>query len=268
MVTPARLAVRALEPMSVSRVERRRPSFVSTLFSRIPSLPSHQRHLARSDGEMGLALGRQLLGDLEAGVAAAHDEHGPVGELTGVAVAHAVGLKDGRVEVGCEGWHAWHLKGPGGDDDLVGLNGCAVLKVEPEAAVLVSDRPDLAAELHGEVVGLRVALEVGDDLVAAGIAVRVAGELEPGKAVVAPRREERERVPARAPRGTDRVGGVEDDEAAVLLGELVAHGQAGLAAADHCYVVMVWSMHVLKVLGVVDCLPRLERLRIPTGRDA
>jgi hypothetical protein len=141
-------------------------------------------------------------------------------------------------------------------------------ELEPEAAVLISDRPDLAAELHGEVMGLRVALEIGDHLVAAGIAVRVAGELEPGKAVVAPRREERERVPARAPRSTDRVGGVEDYEAAVLLGELVAHGQAGLAGADHCYVVMVWSMHVLKVLGVVDCLPRQERLRIPTGRDA
>ena len=87
-----------------------------------PADPLRKRHLARSDGEMGLALGRELLGDLEAGVAAAHDEHGPVGELTGVAVAHAVGLKDGRVEVGGEGWHARHLEGPGGDDDLVGLD--------------------------------------------------------------------------------------------------------------------------------------------------
>ena len=233
-----------------------------------PADPLRKRHLARSDREVGLAIRCELRGDLEAGVAAAHDEHRPVGELTGVAVADAVGLNDRRVEVGCEGGNARDLERPGCHDDLVGLNGCAVLKVKAEAAVLAPDGADLASELHGELEGLRVALEVGDHLVSAGIAVGVAGELEAGKAVVAPRREERERVPARSPRGADRVGGFEDDEAAALLCELVAHGQAGLAGADHCYVVTILSRHVLKVLGVVDCSPRPGRPRIPTGRDA
>src|SRR3954453_3668593 len=127
-----------------------------------PADPLRKRHLARSDREVGLAIGCELRGDLEAGVAAAHDEHGALGELSGVAVAHAVGLEDGRVEVGCECGNARNLERPGCDDDLVGDNGCAVLKVEPEAAVLPLDGADLGAELHGEVVGLRVALEIGD----------------------------------------------------------------------------------------------------------
>src|SRR4029079_11487038 len=128
-----------------------------------------------------------------------------------------------------------------------------------------SDGADLAAELDGKVVGIGVALEVGDHLVAAGIAVGGAGELEAGKAVVAPRREEREGVPASAPRGADRVGGFEDDEAAALLCELVAHGQSRLAGADHGYVVMVLSRHVLKVLGVVDFRRDRTRLAFPLG---
>ena len=140
--------------------------------------------------------------DLEAGVAPAHDEHWPVRQLARVPVADAVGLNDLRIEVGCERWNARDLERAGGDDDLVGLDHL-VGELEPEGAVLAADGSDLAAELHGEVEGLRVALEVGDHLVAAGIAVGVAGELEAGKAVVAPRREEGERVPARSPRGAD-----------------------------------------------------------------
>ena len=196
------------------------------LFSRIPSLPSHQKR-SRPPIRCGSGIWRDpterwvsrvpLRAPRRSGSRCCRRPRRarPVGELARVAVADAVGLNDRRVEVGREGGHARDLERPGCHDDLVGLNG-RLLKVKAEAAVLAPDGADLASELHGELEGLRVALEVGDHLVSAGIAVGVARELEAGKAVVAPRREERERVPAGAPRGADRVGGFEDDEAAAL----------------------------------------------------
>ena len=62
--------------------------------------------------------------------------------------------------------------------------------------------------------------------------VGVAGERLAREAVVAGGGEQPQRVPALAPRGRGRVGGVEDREVAALLGEVVADGEAGLAAAD------------------------------------
>ena len=67
-----------------------------------------------------------------------------------------------------------------------------------------------------------------------GIAVRVAGEREARKAVVATRREEHERVPASAPRSADRTGGVEDREASSLFRQEVPHGESRLTSAYHC----------------------------------
>ena len=79
----------------------------------------------------------------------------------------------------------------------------------------------------------RVVLQVGHDLVAVRVAVGVAGERPAGQAVAAHGREQPQRVPALAPGGGRLAGGFEDGEAAVLPGQEVADGQAGLAAADH-----------------------------------
>ena len=53
--------------------------------------PLRQRHLARPDGEVHLAGGGELLGNLEAGVAAANHEH-PAGHVGRRAVVGAVEL--------------------------------------------------------------------------------------------------------------------------------------------------------------------------------
>ena len=102
-----------------------------------------------------------------------------------------------------------------------------------------ADREDLAVELHGQVEVLRVAREVVDDLVAAGIGVGVARKREAGQAVVAHGREQLQRVPPLAPRRSRRVGRLENREAAAVPGQEVPERQPCLAAADHDDVVAV-----------------------------
>ena len=87
-------------------------------------------------------------------------------------------LDDARVELLGDGRDPRRLERPGGDHDLVG-GVRAVAQLDHEAAVVAgADREDLAVELHGQVEVLRVAREVVDDLVAAGIGVGVARERE------------------------------------------------------------------------------------------
>jgi hypothetical protein len=125
-----------------------------------------------------------------------------------------------------------HLKRPGGDHDLVGFV-AAVDDLDEEAAVVACpDRVHAAVELNRQLEPSRVIGEVGHDVVAPRVAVGVAREVEPGQAVVAHGREQPQRVPAGSPRGGGYAGGFEDGEPAALLGEEVADGQAGLAAAD------------------------------------
>jgi hypothetical protein len=75
--------------------------------------------------------------------------------------------------------------------------------------------------------------QVVHDLVATGVAVRVARERETGERVIAGGREQLERVPALAPCGRRLVRRLEDRDVAPLAGEEVADRQAGLATADH-----------------------------------
>lgn len=83
-------------------------------------------------------------------------------------------------------------------DDLLGLNRPAV-DVEHEAVSVPRQRTDGARELDRQLEMLGVPLEAGDDLVTGRIAVRVAREREARERVVAPWREEDERVPAAPP---------------------------------------------------------------------
>jgi hypothetical protein len=59
--------------------------------------------------------GGELLGDLEAAVAAADDEHGSSGDGGGGAVGAAVQLLELGIEAVGERRHEGHLKRPGGE---------------------------------------------------------------------------------------------------------------------------------------------------------
>ena len=137
-----------------------------------------------------------------------------------------------RLEVGGYRRRERHLKRPGGDHDLVGLVGAVGELDEETAAVACPHGLHAAVELDRQLEPLRVVGEVGDDVVAPRVAVGVAWEVEPGQAVVAHGREQPQRVPAAPPRRGRLAGRFEDGEPTVLLGEVVADGQAGLTAAD------------------------------------
>ena len=162
-----------------------------------PEQPLRQRSLARADGKVHGVRRRQLLGDLKAGVAAADHEDRAVGHAARAAIGGAVRLEQRRVQLVGQRRHARDVERPGGDDDLVGRDAPAVRELEDEAVVLGLQRPHLAAEPDGQVERPRVLLEVGHHLVAAGVAVGLTGKRQAGKRVVAARREQDQRVPAR-----------------------------------------------------------------------
>jgi hypothetical protein len=110
----------------------------------------------------------------------------------------AVELHDLAGELARERRHSRDLERAGGDDDLVGMQ-LAVREFDAVAAVFGVHRGDATLELDGQLEVAGVAGEVADDLVARGVAIRVAGKGEAGEAVVARGREQPQRVPARAP---------------------------------------------------------------------
>ena len=181
---------------------------------------------------MDVARLRELLADLVAGVAAADDQHRARREVVRERYGVLCSCTTSGAEVGGDRRRERHLKRPGGDHDLVGLVGAVGELDEEAAAVACPHGLHAAVELDRQLEPSRVVGEVGDDVVAARVAVGVAGEVEPGQAVVAHGREQPQRVPSGSPGGGRFAGGFEDGEPAALLGEEVADGQAGLAAAD------------------------------------
>ena len=194
--------------------------------------PLRKRLLPRPDREVHAVGRRELLRDLVAGVAAAHDEHDLAGDVAGAAIAGAVQLLNARAERVGDGRDARDLEGTRRDDHLLRLDR-VVAEVDDEPIALIRQRADGGVQPDRESEPLDVPLGVGDDLVARRVPVRVAGEVEAGQAVVATRREERERVPALPPGGGDCVRAVEDDEPSSGQGEEVADREARLARADH-----------------------------------
>ena len=89
---------------------------------------------------MNLAAAGQLLRDLEAGVAAAHDEHAAFGQIRGAPVAGAVRLEDLGREAAGEGRHDRRLEWPGRDDHRVGANRPAVASSTKPSASLLNER--------------------------------------------------------------------------------------------------------------------------------
>ena len=194
--------------------------------------PLRQRCLPRPNGEVHGPRRGQLHGDLEPCVAAADDHDRPFGNVARTPVARAVHLDDVRRKVGSECRHVRGLKRAGRNHNLLGLYGASP-KVEHEASSGVAERLDLGIQVDWQLEGRRVLLEVADDLVARGIAVRVAREGKARKAVIAARCEQHERVPAPAPRRPDRVARVEDREVPALFCQEVPHGEPGLPSPYH-----------------------------------
>ena len=143
-----------------------------------------------------------------------------------------VDLEDLRLELPGYGRHVRYLEGTCGDHDLISLDP-PIGRLDHKSSVLFRQGSNATVELDRKLVGGRILLQVGDDLVAVRIAVRVTGKNQARKAVVATRGEEDQRVPAIAPGGADRVGALEDHEPATLLREEVADRQARLAGSDH-----------------------------------
>src|SRR5207244_1962588 len=81
-----------------------------------------------------------------------------------------------------------------------------------------------------------VIAEVAHDLIATGVAVRVAGERHSREAVVAGGREQPHRVPASAPRGCWRLSGLKDRKPSSLLSKEIPDRQAGLAPSNHDHI--------------------------------
>jgi hypothetical protein len=152
----------------------------------------------------------ELLGELDARLSAADDQHPARGKLVGSAVLLGVHHQDlVRERLGGQR-PVRALVGAGADDDDVRLVGsgarleakaCAAAGGQPGHAYAALDRPGVR----------RHALEVGDDLVPGDVALRVVAGVGVARQVESPvRRDEREAVPSSAPRGSD-VGGLEDD---------------------------------------------------------
>jgi hypothetical protein len=120
-----------------------------------------------------------------------------------------------------------------GEND--GVRGCGTGRgVYHKATVGPGDQRDAYTFLQRCFDSAGVVLHIGDDIVADHEAVwLVAGIIEAGQFALPVRRHQAEAVPAlRAPGMADAIF-LEYDVIDGIGGQVVAHGQAGLAAADH-----------------------------------
>jgi len=95
-----------------------------------------------------------------------------------------VQLQDLRVEASGDRRHERHLEGASRDDDLIGLVR-PLVRCDEIVAVGLRERPHARVQLDWQLEALCVFREIVDDLVAARIAVWVAGERQARKSRVA-----------------------------------------------------------------------------------
>ena len=174
-----------------------------------------QRRLTRADRQMHLVRARELRRDLKAGVATAGDEDRARGDGLRRPVRGAVELSHLGVEAVGDDRRERDLKRAGGDDDLLGLVG-PIVELDVVRVSGFADRTHAAPELDRQIEVTDVIGEVGRHVVPPGVAVGLAGEVQPRKAVVADRGEQLERVPALTPRSRRLLGRFEDHEVAPL----------------------------------------------------
>src|SRR3954451_6950090 len=163
---------------------------------------------------------RELLRDLKARVAATDDKHPSGCDGVGVAVGRAVELPHSRVEALRERGYERDLERAGGHDDLFGLVH-AVVELDQVGAVRLAQRLRAAAQLDGQLEATDIVAQVRNNVVPAGVAVRVAGKGETGQAVVARRGKQLERGPSLAPRSRRLLRRLEDDEVDAVPGQKV-----------------------------------------------
>ena len=131
--------------------------------------------MPRPDRQVYLTGGGELFGNLKAGVASANNQRRTIGKVLGAPVPRAMELEDLFTDAVSDRRHEGHLERPGGDHDLIGRIAVAV-KLDEVAGLGAPDGADAAAQHHRESEPRRILGEVGDHVVTAGIAVRIAGE--------------------------------------------------------------------------------------------
>src|SRR5262249_38086994 len=101
-----------------------------------------------------------------------------------------------------------------------------------EAIVLSRESGDAHSRSHWQGETLCVTLEIVRHLVFRRKLAAAGGEPHPREPVVAGRGEEAQRIPSQAPRITDPLVGVENDEIEPSASQMIANGKSCLAAAD------------------------------------
>ena len=101
------------------------------------------------------------------------------------------------------------------------------------AVALALDALDPGACVHGQLKSYHIGFEVVGHLVLGRKGPAGRRKRHAVEAVVAGRREQAQRVPAAAPGIADPFVGFEDHEGDIVPLQMIADGQAGLAAADH-----------------------------------
>ena len=159
-------------------------------------------------------------------------------------------LRDRRIEVAGEVRDARSVVGAGRDHDLLRLV-VPVLCSDPEAVAVLrrAHAGDADAGPDGEPHARGVCLEVVGNLVLAGKRVRISRKRHARQVVEAAGREEPQPFPAGSPHITDPRSGIQDDEIASQLRQVVPHRQSGLSAADD---------HRLEPISLLHVRPPLE----------
>jgi hypothetical protein len=175
----------------------------------------------------------QLLGDLAAGLSAADDEHGPVGERAGIAVLRAVHDGQPPRQLLSSARHVRGLVGAGRHDDGASGDRPSPGLEEPRPGRRPGHRTNVDPAAHRDSEGLAIRLQVLHDVVprqeAAGIG---AGVRAPGKPDRAVWRDQAEAVPAPCPGRTDTVA-LQDGVLRASLSQRIAGGEASLSSTDH-----------------------------------
>ena len=174
----------------------------------------------------------QLLGQLASGLAAADDEDAAGRYLVRVAVVGARQREHARRQGGRGRWQVGPLIGAGAHDHRRGLEP-ALGGDELEVSIGVAQLLHVHALAHRHRATVGVLLEVGDDLVAPHVAVRIIAGIGAAGQVEGPvRSHQREAVPALTP-GLGDPRAFQHDMLDAERGELPADGQPRLTRPDH-----------------------------------
>ena len=198
-------------------------------------------------GQVHLAAGQvQVFGDLRSGLARAHHQHGAIGQRLRVAVLLGMDLHDARRQALGQARDDGHVVAARGHDHLVGGAHGHLLTlrcVHLVAALWARHHP---AHRHAFTQrGVHLLPEAGQvvvDLVLLHEAMRVVACIGvAGQLALPVGRDQAEAVPALGAPAVQRSVLLEHHMAGADLLQVVAHRQAGLAAADDDDFVVVWD---------------------------